>query len=33
MYNKEIVEEAWAEFVFATKQEAVKKCMLRFHAF
>jgi hypothetical protein len=30
---KEIVEEAWAEFCFATKQEAVKKCMLDFHAF
>jgi hypothetical protein len=25
---KEIVEEAWAEFGFATKQEAMKKCML-----
>jgi hypothetical protein len=35
VYNmhKEIVEEAWAEFGFATKQEAVKKCMLDFHAF
>jgi hypothetical protein len=30
---KEIVEEAWAEFGFKTKQEAVKKCMLDFHAF
>jgi hypothetical protein len=30
---KEVVEEAWAEFGFATKQEAVKKCMLNFHAF
>jgi hypothetical protein len=30
---KEIVEEAWAQFGFTTKQEAVKKCMLDFHAF
>jgi hypothetical protein len=30
---KEIVEEAWAQFGFATKQEAMKKCMLDFHAF
>jgi hypothetical protein len=34
-YNmyKEIVEEAWAEFGFATKHKVVKKCMLDFHAF
>jgi hypothetical protein len=30
---KEIVEEAWETFGFATKQEAVKKYMLDFHAF
>jgi hypothetical protein len=33
MYKK-IIEEAWSEFGFETKQEAVKKCMfLDFHAF
>jgi hypothetical protein len=30
---KEVVEAAWAEFGFATKQKAMKKCMLDFHAF
>jgi hypothetical protein len=34
-YNiyKEIKEKAWAKFGFATIQEAVRKCMLGFHAF
>jgi hypothetical protein len=31
--TRKAVEEAWAEFGFATKQEAMKKCMLDFHAF